>query len=143
VYLLPSRKMCSTRRTHSSIGRTIVSKIYIKQLNTSPVLHFILCSTTEYSCLIVIKIWSWAPDGCLTQRQTGRLTVDCNVTSTLTSFWIPKKLVLSEVGVRSSPACEDVCHGTKERPLLEDSTQQRRESRDLDNSLCMITICEV
>jgi hypothetical protein len=32
------------------------------------------------NCLTVIKIWSWAPDGCLTQRQTGRLTVGRNIT---------------------------------------------------------------
>jgi hypothetical protein len=28
------------------------------------------------------KIWSWAPDGCPTSRQTGRLTVGRNLTST-------------------------------------------------------------
>jgi hypothetical protein len=27
------------------------------------------------NCLRVIKIWSWAPGGCLTRRQTGQLTV--------------------------------------------------------------------
>jgi hypothetical protein len=32
------------------------------------------------NCLTVIKIWSWAPDGCLTARQTGRLTVGRNIT---------------------------------------------------------------
>jgi hypothetical protein len=34
--------------------------------------------------LTVIKIWSWAPDGCLTPRQTGWLTVGRNITLTLT-----------------------------------------------------------
>jgi hypothetical protein len=33
----------------------------------------------------VTKIWSWAPDGCLTPRQTGRLTVGRNITWT---FWV-------------------------------------------------------
>jgi hypothetical protein len=28
--------------------------------------------------------WSWVPDGCLTPRQTGRLTVGRNITLTLT-----------------------------------------------------------
>jgi hypothetical protein len=32
----------------------------------------------------LIKVWSWAPDGCLTPRQIGRMTVGCNVTLTLT-----------------------------------------------------------
>jgi hypothetical protein len=32
--------------------------------------------------LTVIKIWSWAPDGCLTPRQTGRLIVGRNITLT-------------------------------------------------------------
>jgi hypothetical protein len=38
--------------------------------------------------LTVIKIWSWAPDGCLTPRRTGRLTVDRNITLTLTRNYI-------------------------------------------------------
>jgi hypothetical protein len=33
--------------------------------------------------LTVIKVWSWAPDGCLMPRQAGRLTVGRNVTLTL------------------------------------------------------------
>jgi hypothetical protein len=41
------------------------------------------CQETR-NCLIVIKIWSWAPDGCLTPRQTGRLTVGRNTIMTLT-----------------------------------------------------------
>jgi hypothetical protein len=35
--------------------------------------------------LAVIKIWSLAPDVCLTPRQTSRLTVSRNLTLTLTS----------------------------------------------------------
>jgi hypothetical protein len=34
-------------------------------------------------CLTVIKIWSWAPDECLTLRQISRLIVDCSITLTL------------------------------------------------------------
>jgi hypothetical protein len=37
-------------------------------------------------CLTVIKIRSWARDGCLTPRRTGRLTVGHNITLTLTSI---------------------------------------------------------
>jgi hypothetical protein len=49
AYLLPSQKMYSTRKTCSSIERTIVSKNWIKQLYSLPVLHFNRCLTTEYS----------------------------------------------------------------------------------------------
>jgi hypothetical protein len=49
VYRLPSQKIYLTRKTHSSIERTIVSKNWIKQLHTLPVLHFNPCLTTEYS----------------------------------------------------------------------------------------------
>jgi hypothetical protein len=31
------------------------------------------------NCLTETKIWSWAPDGCFILRQTGRLTVGCNI----------------------------------------------------------------
>jgi hypothetical protein len=38
------------------------------------------------NCLTVIKIWSWATDGCLTPRKTGRLTVSHNIILTVTSL---------------------------------------------------------
>jgi hypothetical protein len=41
--------MYSTRKTRSSIERTIASKKWIKQLHTLLVLHFNRCLTTEYS----------------------------------------------------------------------------------------------
>jgi hypothetical protein len=47
VYLLPSQKMYSTRKTRS-IERTMVSKNWIKQLHTLLVLQF-NCCLTEYS----------------------------------------------------------------------------------------------
>jgi hypothetical protein len=34
--------------------------------------------------LTIIKIWSWTPDGGLTERETGRLTVGRNITLTFT-----------------------------------------------------------
>jgi hypothetical protein len=46
---LSSRKTYSTRKARSSIWRTIVSKNWIKQLHTLPVLHFNRCLTNEYS----------------------------------------------------------------------------------------------
>jgi hypothetical protein len=49
VYLLPSWKTYSTRKTRFSIQKTIVSENWIKQLHTLPVLHFNCCLTTEYS----------------------------------------------------------------------------------------------
>jgi hypothetical protein len=36
------------------------------------------------NCLKIIQIWSWTPDGGLTPRQTGRLTVGRNITLNLT-----------------------------------------------------------
>jgi hypothetical protein len=36
------------QKTRSSIERTVVSKNWIKQLHTLPVLHFNRCLTTEY-----------------------------------------------------------------------------------------------
>jgi hypothetical protein len=36
------------------------------------------------NCLAIIKVWSWAPDGCLTPRQTGRLAVGGNIILNLT-----------------------------------------------------------
>jgi hypothetical protein len=48
VYLLPSRKAYSTRKTSPSIERIKVRKNWIKQLNTLPVLHFNRCLTTEF-----------------------------------------------------------------------------------------------
>jgi hypothetical protein len=36
-------------------------------------------TSTNYNSLTVIKVWSWAPDGCFIPRQTGRLTVGRNI----------------------------------------------------------------
>jgi hypothetical protein len=64
------------------------------------------------NCLAVIKIWSWAPDGCLTPRQTGRLTVGRNITLTLTVTLT--RVAVENVsrnrglGARQSPAGNDV-----------------------------------
>jgi hypothetical protein len=44
-----SESRCALIKTCSSIERTIVSKTWIKQLHTLPVLHFSCCLTTEYS----------------------------------------------------------------------------------------------
>jgi hypothetical protein len=45
------------------------------------------------NCLTVIKIWAWAPNRGLTRRQTGRLTVGCNITLILA--WVAVELVES------------------------------------------------
>jgi hypothetical protein len=39
------------------------------------------------NCRTVMKIRRWAPDGCLTPKQTGLLTVVHNITLTLASIW--------------------------------------------------------
>jgi hypothetical protein len=49
LYLLSYQKTYSPRKTRSSIERTTVSKNWIKQLHTLPVLRFNRCLTTEYS----------------------------------------------------------------------------------------------
>ena len=48
VYLLPSRKTYSTRKTCFSIERTTVTKNWFNQLNSSTVLHFNRGLTAEY-----------------------------------------------------------------------------------------------
>jgi hypothetical protein len=52
------------------------------------------------NCLTVAKMWSWARDGCLTPRQTGRLTIGRNITLSL--------ILVCEVVVRWSPVCRGV-----------------------------------
>jgi hypothetical protein len=44
-----SESRCALIKTRSSIERNIVSKNWIKQLHTLPVLHFNRYLTTEYS----------------------------------------------------------------------------------------------
>jgi hypothetical protein len=63
------------------------------------------------------------------QRQTGRLTVGRNLTSTSTSLRESPKTAVDkqEVGVRGSPDCEDVKH-----PLSGDVTEQRSEHEGRD-----------
>jgi hypothetical protein len=43
-----SESRCALIKTRSSIEKTIVSKNWIKQLHTVPVLHFNRCLRTEY-----------------------------------------------------------------------------------------------
>jgi hypothetical protein len=40
------------------------------------------------NCQTIIKIWSWAPDGCFIPRQTGWLTVGRNITLTWIVQWL-------------------------------------------------------
>jgi hypothetical protein len=57
---------------------------YSGKLQTRPLIRESAPSQQACNCHTVIKIWSEAPDGCLTPRQTGRLTVGRNITLTLT-----------------------------------------------------------
>jgi hypothetical protein len=56
------------------------------------------------NCLTIIKIWYWAPDGCLTPRQTDWLTVGDNIilALALVDIWS------SRLGTRQSPSSNDV-----------------------------------
>jgi hypothetical protein len=52
-----------------------------RKLQTHPVREGAPHQETSNS-LTVIKIWSWATDGCQTPRQTGRLSIGFNITLT-------------------------------------------------------------
>jgi hypothetical protein len=49
------------------------------------------------NCLTAIKIWSWAPDGCLTPTQTGRLAIGRNVTLAVTEIQTKFKHTFSKI----------------------------------------------
>jgi hypothetical protein len=51
---------------------------------TCPLLREGAPDQQTHNCLAIIKIWSWVPDWGSTPRQTGWLTVDHNITLTLT-----------------------------------------------------------
>jgi hypothetical protein len=60
------------------------------------------------NCLTVTKIWSWAPDGNFTRRQTGRLTVgltqlSLELLSQLRVAAVERKKLVSEAGDSSGP----------------------------------------
>jgi hypothetical protein len=66
------------------------------------------------NCLTVTRICSWAPDGCLIPRQTGRLTVGGNINLTLTltlkvDSWGNEIIVrLLQAGKNLSTEAEDI-----------------------------------
>jgi hypothetical protein len=66
-------RMIALARTSSSCKR-----------QTSPLVRDNASRQQTRKCLTVIKIWSWAPDGGLKPRQTGRLTISHNIILTLT-----------------------------------------------------------
>jgi hypothetical protein len=67
----------------------------------------------------------------LIQRQTGRLTVDRNITVQFSyGTVIRRQFEEWEIGMRWPPACEYVIPEAEERPLLEDVTKQCSEDRD-------------
>jgi hypothetical protein len=49
LYSAFGKSLCIYNRSWIRFSKTIVSKIWIKQLHTLPVLHFSRCLTTEYS----------------------------------------------------------------------------------------------
>jgi hypothetical protein len=70
------------------------------------------------------KKWSSTPDGCLTPRQTGRLTVGHNITLTLSC-----KLVGQLKGARQQG--HDLLDTQAKNPTpLEAATKQRSEDRE-------------
>jgi hypothetical protein len=75
-------------RPKSDCSGKAQEKLYSK-LQTRPLVREGATKLQTHNCLKKIsrrkKNWSQVPDGRLTPGQTGRLTVSCNVTSTLTS----------------------------------------------------------
>jgi hypothetical protein len=64
-------RMTALARTNSNCKR-----------QTRPLVREGLPHQQTSNCLTVIKIVSWVPDGCLSPRQTGRMTVCRNITLT-------------------------------------------------------------
>jgi hypothetical protein len=90
------------------------------------------------NCLTVTKIWSWAPYGCLTPRQTGRLTVGRNMT-----LWVFSSGAAAEW---YQPARIDaVGHGSRGRYIVGsryEATQWRLWLRVCDSNLyIVVTSC--
>jgi hypothetical protein len=54
------------------------------KVQTSPLVIKGASHQQTHNCLSVITIWSWAPDGYLTPRQTGRLMVGHDIILTMT-----------------------------------------------------------
>jgi hypothetical protein len=57
------------------------SSSFTGKLQTHPVVREDSPQEENCKCLTVIKIWSWFPDGCPAQRQTGGLIVGQKITS--------------------------------------------------------------
>jgi hypothetical protein len=67
------------------------------------------------NCMIIIKTWSWAQNGCFIPRQTGRLTVGCNITLTLNNH---------------SPPSIEKLKNESALPLLQNTSSWRIKHRD-------------
>jgi hypothetical protein len=58
----------------------MISKRSVLRAETCPLARDGALHQQTRSCLIVVKMWSWAPDGCVAPRQSGRPTVGRNMT---------------------------------------------------------------
>jgi hypothetical protein len=90
------------------------------------------------NCLTVINIWSWAPDGCLTRRQTGRLTVDLNITLTLSCYETVYRS-WSDVRQPARTWAWDQSNTHCWKPLPSSAVKAGTEN----TSLCVTMICKV
>jgi hypothetical protein len=116
----------NTLALRGTVGRQVVTSDYAGEITGSCKLqtHPLVTEGAPHqhprSYLTVLKTWCWSPDGCLTPRQTGRLTVRRNITLIRAWIVLSLRLVLSEGPNRaggSLPSHEDG-HRGKEWRLL-------------------------
>jgi hypothetical protein len=107
--------------------------------------------------LTEIKIWSWAPDGCLTPRQIGWLTVVRNITLNMTltrplKFFgfrfciqrVKRHSYRHGFVVRKSPASKDLNPEAEESAALGVVTKQRLVKREArEGFVCAIVNCRL
>jgi hypothetical protein len=76
-----------------------------RQRQTRPLIKESSPHQQTHKSLTVLKTWPWAPDGCLTPRETGRQTVGRNVILILTLTEFSRK------GDTTQRGLEDGCRG--------------------------------
>jgi hypothetical protein len=82
-----------------------------------------------------MKIWSWAPDGELTQRQTGRLTVSRDIVLTSNELVVWQSAAGKNVGTEA----EDVVESSHQTTTGEDTA----DWADLVRAVVNCRVCEL
>jgi hypothetical protein len=89
------------------------------------------------NCLTVIKIWSWAPDGCLKPRQTGRLTVRRNITL-ISDLTLRVDSWSNELVVRESPAGKKVSTEAEDIVEIRPQATTGEDTADWEEFMCAV-----